>query len=60
MKAGNSLKGKAGMTRRLVDGVCCESKAVAERERREFIRRFLEPALERRTGHTCSEILREE
>jgi hypothetical protein len=51
VKAGNSLEGKTGMIRRLVDGGRCEPKASAEREGRKFIRRFLEPALERRAGH---------
>ena len=47
VKAGNSLEGKTGMTRRLVDGVRCEPKASAECEGRKFIRRFLESAFER-------------
>ena len=55
VKAGNSLEGKTGMTRRLVDGVRCEPKASAECEGRKFIRRFLEPALERRAGHKPSD-----
>ena len=47
VKAGNSLEGKTGMIRRLVDGGRCEPKASAECEGRKFIRRFSEPALER-------------
>jgi hypothetical protein len=47
VKAGNSLEGKTGMTRRLVDGGRCEPKAAAECEGRTFIRRFLESAFER-------------
>ena len=53
-KAGNSLEGKTGMIRRLVDEVRCEPKAAAECEGRKFIRRFLEPVLERRAGHKPS------
>jgi hypothetical protein len=50
-KAGNSLEGKTGMTRRLVDGGRYVPKAVAECEGRKFIRRSLEVALERQAGH---------
>jgi hypothetical protein len=50
-KAGNSLEGKTGMTRRLVDGGRCVPKAAVECEGRKFIRRFLDSVLERRAGH---------
>ena len=40
VKAGNSLEGKTGMIRCLVDGGRCESKAAADCEGRKFIRRF--------------------
>ncbi len=40
VKAGNSLEGKTGTTRRLVGGGRYEPKAVVECEGRKFIRRF--------------------
>jgi hypothetical protein len=42
VKAGNSLEGKTGMTRRLVDGVRCEPKAAAVCDGCMFIRCFVE------------------
>jgi hypothetical protein len=47
VKAGNSLEGKTGTTRRLVGGGRCVSNAAAVCEGRKFIRRFLEAAFER-------------
>ena len=51
VKAGNSLEGKTGMTRRLVGGGRCEPKAVAECEGRKLIRWSLEAVLEGQAGH---------
>jgi hypothetical protein len=42
VKAGNSLEGKTGTTRRFVGGGRCVPKAAAECEGRKFIRRFLD------------------
>ena len=45
VKAGNSLEGKTGMIRCLVNGGRCEPKAIAECEGLKFIRRSLETVL---------------
>jgi hypothetical protein len=51
VKAGNSLEGKTGTTRRKVGGGRYVSKAIAECEGRKFIRRSYQNCLDRCAGH---------